>query len=408
MKTPIYMDNHATTPVDPRVLEAMLPYFSERFGNPASRNHAFGWEAAAAVDEARAQVAALIGAGSPGEIVFTSGGTESDNLALKGAAELYRNKGDHIITCAAEHKAVLDSCKALERRGFRVSYVPVDRYCMVDLDRLSSAINEKTTLISVMAANNEVGTIQPLEEIGRIAKKHGILFHTDAVQAVGKIPLNVETLGIDLLSLSAHKIYGPKGIGALYVRARKPSVRLQAIIDGGGHEKGMRSGTLNVAGILGLGMACEIAGSLMVQEQARLTRLREDLKEKILASLEEVYLNGHPVKRLPGNLNLSFAHVEGESLLMGLKEIAVSTGSACTTANLEPSHVLRAMGIPEHLAHASLRFGLGRFNSAEEVDYTGRRVVEEVTRLRRLSPTHGRAKEVVAEQTVENKIRGGT
>jgi cysteine desulfurase len=258
-----------------------------------------------------------------------------------------------------------------------------------------------------MAANNEVGTIQPLEEIGRIAKKHGILFHTDAVQAVGKIPLNVETLGIDLLSLSAHKIYGPKGIGALYVRSRKPSIRLQAIIDGGGHEKGMRSGTLNVPGILGLGMACEIAGSVMVQEQARLTRLREDLKDKIFASLEEVYLNGHPVKRLPGNLNLSFAHVEGESLLMGLKEIAVSTGSACTAANLEPSHVLRAMGIPEHLAHASLRFGLGRFNSAEEVDYTARRVVEEVTRLRRLSPTHGRAKEVVAEQTVENKIRGG-
>ena len=396
MKTPIYMDNHATTPVDPRVLEAMLPYYSERFGNPASRNHAFGWEAAAAVDEARAQVAGLIGAASPGEIVFTSGGTESDNLAIKGVAELYRNKGGHIITCAAEHKAVLDSCKALERRDFRVTYLPVDRYGTVDLDRLSAAINDKTILISVMAANNEVGTIQPLEEIARIAKKHGVLFHTDAVQAVGKIPLNVGTMGIDLLSLSAHKIYGPKGIGALYVRAKNPSVRLQAIIDGGGHEKGMRSGTLNVPGILGLGMACEIAGNSMVQEQPRLARLREELKEKIFSSLEEVYLNGHPVKRLPGNLNVSFAHVEGESLLMGLKEIAVSTGSACTTANLEPSHVLRAMGIREDLVHASLRFGLGRFNTAEEVEYTARRVVEEVTRLRRLSPTRGRAKEVCA------------
>jgi cysteine desulfurase len=259
-----------------------------------------------------------------------------------------------------------------------------------------------------MAANNEVGTIQPLEEIARMAKNHGVLFHTDAVQAVGKIPLNVGTMGIDLLSLSAHKIYGPKGIGALYVRAKNPSVRLQAIIDGGGHEKGMRSGTLNVPGILGLGMACEIAGNAMVQEQPRLARLREELKEKIFSSLEEVYLNGHPVKRLPGNLNVSFAHVEGESLLMGLKEIAVSTGSACTTANLEPSHVLRAMGIREDLVHASLRFGLGRFNTAEEVEYTARRVVEEVTRLRRLSPTRGRAKEVMAAQAVENKVRGGT
>jgi cysteine desulfurase len=400
MKTPIYMDNHATTQVDPMVLDAMLPYFSERFGNPASRNHAFGWEAAAAVDEARAQVARLIHAASPSEIIFTSGGTEADNLAIKGVAELYRAKGDHLITCAAEHKAVLDSCKSLERKGFRVSYLPVDRYGVVDLNKLSTEVGEGTILISVMSANNEVGTIQPLREIGRIAKERGIVFHTDAVQAVGKITLNVEALGIDLLSLSAHKIYGPKGIGALYVRAKNPTVRLHALIDGGGHEKGLRSGTLNVPGILGLGMACEIAGNAMAQESVRLAGLREKLQAEIFSRLSEVYMNGHPTQRLPGNLNLSFAHVEGESLLMGLKEIAVSTGSACTTANLEPSHVLRAMGIPEHLVHASLRFGIGRFNTEEEIDYTGGRVVEEVTRLRRLSFRRP-GQETTATQTQE-------
>ncbi|HWP60442.1 MAG TPA: IscS subfamily cysteine desulfurase [Candidatus Acidoferrales bacterium] len=398
MKTPIYMDNHATTPVDPRVLEAMLPYFSERFGNPASRNHVFGWEAAAAVDEARAQVARLINARSPDEIVFTSGGTEADNLAIKGVAAAYKNKGDHIVTCAAEHKAVLDSCKSLERQGFRITYLPVDRFGLVDLDRLQAAIDEKTILISIMAANNEVGTIQPIGEIGRVAKSRGVLFHTDAVQAVGKIPIDVEALGVDLLSLSAHKIYGPKGIGALYVRRKDPPVRLQAIIDGGGHERGLRSGTLNVPGILGLGMACEIAARVMAEEQARLAELREELHRQICTHLDEVYLNGHPSQRLAGNLNLSFAHVEGESLLMALKEIAVSTGSACTTANLEPSHVLRAMGVPERLAHASLRFGLGRFNTAEEVEYTARRVVEEVTRLRKLSRAYHRPGSALLER----------
>jgi cysteine desulfurase len=409
MKLPIYLDNHATTPVDPRVTEAMLPYFTESFGNPASSNHAFGWEAAAAVDEARIQIARLIQAASPGEIVFTSGGTESDNLAIKGVAEYYHNKGDHIITCATEHKAVLDSCKSLERKGFRVSYLAVDRHGGFDLDRLSATIDDRTILISFMAANNEVGTIHPIEDIGRIAKKHSVLFHCDAVQAVGKIPLNVESMGIDLLSLSAHKIYGPKGVGALYVRARNPRVRLQPIIEGGGHEKGMRSGTLNVPGIMGLGIACELASKEMLQERVRLTRLREKLKEGIFSKLEEVYLNGHPSDRLPGNLNLSFAHVEGESLLMGLKEIAVSTGSACTTTNLEPSHVLRALGVSPRLAHASLRFGLGRFNTDEEVEFAARRVVEEVTRLRRASTISGGIREFLpAQQREQDKVRGGT
>jgi cysteine desulfurase len=408
MKLPIYMDNHATTPVDPRVTEIILPYYTNRFGNPASSNHVFGWEAAAAVDEARSQIARLIQAASPGEIVFTSGGTESDNLAIKGVAEFYRNKGEHIITCATEHKAVLDTCKSLERKGFRVSYLPVDRRGGVDLERLDSAIGDRTLLITIMAANNEVGTIHPIAEVGRIAKKHGVLFHCDAVQAVGKIPLNVESMGIDLLSLSAHKLYGPKGVGALYVRARNPRVRLQPIIDGGGHEKGMRSGTLNVPGIMGLGMACELAAKEMLPESARLTRLREQLKEGIFSQLEEVYLNGHPSDRLPGNLNVSFARVEGESLLMGLKEIAVSTGSACTSTNLEPSHVLRALGVSPHLAHASLRFGLGRFNTEEEVEYTAGRVVEEVTRLRRASSTPGRAREALPpQQREQDKVRGG-
>jgi cysteine desulfurase len=408
MKLPIYMDNHATTPVDPRVTEIILPYYTNRFGNPASSNHAFGWEAAAAVDEARSQIARLIQAASPGEIVFTSGGTEADNLAIKGVAEFYRNKGDHIITCATEHKAVLDTCKSLERKGFRVSYLPVDRCGVVDLERLNSAISDRTLLISIMAANNEVGTIHPIAEVGRIAKKHGVLFHCDAVQAVGKIPLNVESMGIDLLSLSAHKLYGPKGVGALYVRARNPRVRLQPIIDGGGHEKGMRSGTLNVPGIMGLGMACELAAKEMLAESARLTRLREQLKEGIFSQLEEVYLNGHPSNRLPGNLNVSFARVEGESLLMGLKEIAVSTGSACTSTNLEPSYVLRALGVSPHLAHASLRFGLGRFNTEEEVEYTAGRVVEEVTRLRRASSIPGKVREALpAQQREQDKVRGG-
>ena len=386
MKIPVYLDNHATTPVDPRVLETMLPYFGEKFGNAASRSHAFGWEAEAAVDEAREQVAQIIQAASPREIVFTSGATESDNLAIKGVAEAYRDKGDHIVTCGTEHRAVLDSCKALERRGFRVTYLGVDRYGTVRLDQLREAVTDKTVLISVMAANNEIGTVQPIREIGQLAKEKSIIYHCDATQGVGKIPMSVEEMGIDLLSLSGHKIYGPKGVGALYVRSKRPKVRVSPIIDGGGHERGMRSGTLNVPGIVGLGKACQISMHELTREAARLTELRARLKDGIFGQLDEVYVNGHPTERLPGNLNLSFAHVEGESLMMALKEIAVSSGSACTSAALEPSYVLRALGIPEELAHTSIRFGLGRFNTEEEVDYAIRRVVEEVTRLRALSP----------------------
>jgi len=392
MKLPIYMDNHATTPVDPRVLAAMLPYFTERCGNAASRNHSFGWEAEAAVDEARAQIGHLIRANSPKEIIFTSGATESNNLAIKGVAESYRDKGDHIITCVTEHRSVLDSCKALERRGYKVTYLPVNRYGLVEVERLSEAVSDRTILISLMAANNEIGTLHPVQEIGQLAKKRGIIFHCDAAQAVGKIPVNVEEMGMDLLSISAHKCYGPKGIGALYVRAKNPRIRLSPVIDGGGHEKGMRSGTLNVPGIVGLGAACQIAEQEMAEEARRLTSLKERLQEGILSRLDQVSLNGHPTQRLPGNLNLSFAYVEGESLLMGLKEIAVSTGSACTSANLEPSHVLRAIGVKEELAHASIRFGLGRFNTEEEVDYTVERLVQEVARLRRLSPLYRVAK----------------
>src|SRR5438132_7361615 len=382
------MDNHATTPADPRVLEIMLPYFTEKFGNAASRNHTFGWESEAAVDLAREQIARLIHASSPREIVFTSGATESDNLAIKGVAESYRDKGNHIITCVTGHKAVLDCCKSLEKQGCQVTYLPVDRNGLVNMNRLREAITEKTILISIMAANNEIGTVEPIKEIGQFAHEKGILFHTDATQAVGKILLNVEEMGIDLLSLTAHKIYGPKGIGALYVRAAKPRVKLRPMIDGGGHERGLRSGTLNVPGIVGLGRACEIAQQEMVAEANRLTALRERLKEGILSQLDDVYINGHPAKRLPGNMNMSFAYVEGESLLMALKEIAVSTGSACTSASLEPSYVLRAIGVEEELAHTSIRFGLGRFNTQDEVDYTIGRVVEEVGRLRGISPLY--------------------
>lgn len=399
MKTPVYMDNHATTPVDPRVLEAMLPYFGEKFGNAASRNHAFGWEAEAAVDRARDQVARLIHASSPKEIVFTSGATESDNLAIKGVAEFYRDKGNHVITCVTEHRAVLDSCKALEKRGCKVTYLPVDRYGLFDMEQLRSAINEKTILISIMAANNEIGTIHPIREIGRLAKEKGVLFHSDATQAVGKIPVDVEEMGIDLLSMSAHKMYGPKGIGALYVRSKRPKVGLCPIIDGGGHEGGRRSGTLNVPGIVGFGRACEIAQREMAEEAIRLTRLRERLKGEIFSRLDEVYLHGHPTQRLPGNMNIGFAYVEGESLLMALKDIAVSSGSACTTANLEPSHVLRALGVGEDLTHGSIRFGLGRFNTEEEVDYTVRRVVEEVSRLREMSALYQSARVSLHKKT---------
>jgi cysteine desulfurase len=387
VRTPIYLDNHATTPVDPRVLTAMLPYFTERFGNAASKSHAFGWEAEAAVDTAREQIAKLIGAAAR-EIVITSGATESDNLAIKGVADAYRDKGNHIVTCVTEHKAVLDSCKVLQKHGLQVTYLPVQPDGLVDLGRLRESLTDKTILISIMAANNEIGTLNPIKEIGRLAKERNILFHSDATQEVGKLPINVDAMGIDLLSLTAHKMYGPKGVGALYVRSNKPRVKLTPLIDGGGHERGMRSGTLNVPGIVGLGKACEISQNEMSAEGERLIALRERLKEGILAELDEVYINGHPVERLPGNLNMSFAYIEGESLLMGLKEIAVSTGSACTSASLEPSYVLKALGVSEELAYSAIRFGLGRFTTAEEIDFTIRRVVEEVRRLREISPVY--------------------
>ena len=388
VNTPIYLDNHATTPVDPRVLEVMLPFFTGNFGNAASKSHSFGWEAEAAVDRAREQIVKLIGASSPREIVLTSGATESDNLAIKGVAEAYKDRGDHLVTCVTEHKAVLDSCKILEKQGFHVTYLPVSSDGFVAVKRLQDALTDKTILISIMAANNEIGTLQPIREIGRLAKEKGILFHCDATQAVGKIPINVEEMGIDLLSLAAHKMYGPKGVGALYVRSSKPRVKVTPLIDGGGHERGMRSGTLNVPGIVGLGKACELCQLEMGAEGERLTALRERLKRALLDHLEDVYVNGDAAKRLPGNLNMSFAYIEGESLMMGLKEIAVSTGSACTSANLEPSHVLKAIGLEDSMAHASIRFGIGRFNTADEIDYTARRVVEEVARLREISPLY--------------------
>ena len=388
MKLPIYFDNHATTPVDPRVVDAMLPFFTERFGNSASK-HAFGWEAESAVHEARKNVGSLIGA-APKEIIFTSGATESDNLAIKGVAELYRDRGDHIITCAAEHKAVLDCCKFLEHQGYRVTYLPVDGNGTVDLDRLRSAIDDKTLLISIMLANNEVGTIQPLAEIGRIAGERGVLFHTDATQAVGKMPIDVAGWGVHLLSMTAHKLHGPKGIGALYVSARKPAVRLSPTVHGGGHEGGLRSGTLNVPGIVGFGKACAIARQEMETELPHVTRLRDRLETGLFARLDELRLNGHPTERLCGNLNVAFGYVEGESLIMGLNDVAVSSGSTCTSAALEPSHVLKAMGVREDLAHGSIRFGLGRFNTEEEVDYVVERVAEEVTRLRGLSPLYAK------------------
>jgi cysteine desulfurase len=405
MKLPIYMDNHATTPVDPRVLDTMLPFFTEKFGNASSRNHVFGWDSEAAVDSAREQVAALLHAVSPREIVFTGGATESDNLAIKGVAEAYRERGNHIITCAIEHRAVLDSCKSLEKKGYQVTYLPVTREGLVDLDRLRGAITDRTVLISIMAANNEIGTIEPVHEIGRVAKEKGVLFHTDATQAVGKIPVNVEEWGVDLLSLTAHKLYGPKGVGALYIRSSKPRVKITSLIDGGGQERGVRSGTLNVPGIVGMGKACEIARKEVLADGERLTALTERLKSGIMSQLDQVSVNGHSSQRLPGNMHLSFAFIEGESLLMGLKDIAVSTGSACTSASLEPSHVLKAIGLEEHLAHASIRFGLGRFNTQEEVDYTVRRVVEEVRRLRELSPLYRTRRANVQRPRAKSKLQ---
>lgn len=400
MKRTIYMDNHATTPLDPRVFEAMRPYFLEKFGNAASRNHRYGWEAEEAVEKARQQIADLIGA-SPKEIVFTSGATESDNLALKGVAEMYAEKGNHIITAVTEHKAVLDTAKKLEKRGYRITYLPVNRDGLIDLDQLREAITDKTILISIMYANNEIGVIQPIREIGRIARERGVLFHTDAVQALGKIPIDVNADNIDLASLTAHKIYGPKGVGALYVRRKNPRVQLTAQIDGGGHERGMRSGTLNVPGIVGFGEACAICRREMAEESARLRRLRDKLAERLLSELDEVYINGSMEHRLPNNLNMSFAYVEGESLLMGISEVAVSSGSACTSATLEPSYVLKALGAGDDLAHSSIRFGLGRFNTEEEVDYVAGRVIEVVRKLRELSPLYELVKEGVDLKKVQ-------
>src|SRR5882672_7987876 len=392
MKTPIYLDNHATTQMDKRVLSAMLPYFTEYFGNAASRNHEFGWEAEKAVDNARKQIADLIGATTK-EIIFTSGATESDNLAIKGVAEMYAEKGNHIITAATEHKAVLDTCKKLEKHGYRVTYLPVKADGLVDLDMLREAITDKTVLITLMYANNEIGVIQPVREIGKIAHEKGVLFHTDGVQAVGKIPVNVIQDNIDLMSMSAHKIYGPKGVGALYVRRKSPRVQITAQMDGGGHERGMRSGTLNVTGIVGMGEACAICQREMPEESKRLRHLRDKLKNKFEAELDEVYINGTMEHRLPNNLNISFSYVEGESLLMGINDVAVSSGSACTSATLEPSYVLKALGVGEDLAHTSIRFGLGRFNTQEEVDYVIDKMVQVVTKLRELSPLYEMAKE---------------
>jgi cysteine desulfurase len=399
VKLPIYMDNHATTPLDPRVLDAMMPYLTDKFGNAASRNHKFGWEAEQAVENARKEIAALIGADAR-EIVLTSGATESDNLAVKGVAWMYREKGDHIITAVTEHKAILDTCKHLEKDGFRITFLPVDSKGFVDLDDLRKAITDKTILISIMAANNEVGVLQDVKEIGAIARQRGVLFHTDAVQAAGKVPFNVNEMNVDIASLSAHKIYGPKGVGALFVRRRNPRVLLTPIIDGGGHERGMRSGTLNVPGIVGFGKAAQVAREDLAKESAEMFRLREKLRTTLERELDEIYINGDLRKRLPGNLNMSFAYVEGESLLMGINDIAVSSGSACTSASLEPSYVLKALGVGEDLAHTSIRFGIGRFNTEEEVDYVAARVVEVVRRLRELSPLYEMAKEGIDLKSV--------
>jgi cysteine desulfurase len=397
---PIYMDNHATTPLDPRVLEAMMPYFGAKFGNAASRNHAFGWEAEQAVEKAREQIAKLIGATAK-EIIFTSGATESNNLAIKGIAEMYKERGNHIITQATEHKAVLDTCKKLEKQGYRVTYLPPQADGLISMDELKAAIDDKTILVTIMYANNEIGVIQPIAEIGKLCHEKGILFHTDAVQAVGKVPVDVQKDNIDVLSLSGHKIYGPKGVGALYVRRRNPRVQISEQINGGGHERGMRSGTLNVPGIVGLGKACEICMEEMATESKRESELRDYLKNKLETALDYVQVNGNMEHHLPGNLNMSFVYVEGESLLMGINDIAVSSGSACTSATLEPSYVLKALGLGDEVAHSSIRFGLGRFNTKAEVDYVSDKVIDVVLKLRELSPLYEMVKEGIDLSKIE-------
>ncbi len=400
VQLPIYMDNHATSPLDPRVLEAMIPFFTGKFGNAASRNHSFGWEAEQAVETAREQIAKLIGATAK-EIIFTSGATESNNLALKGIAEMYRERGNHIITEVTEHKAILDTCKRLEKSGYRVTYLPVKADGLIDLEDLKRAIDDKTILVSIMMANNEIGVIQPVAEIGKICRERNVIFHTDAVQAVGKIPIDVNKMNIDVLSLSGHKIYGPKGVGALYVRRRNPRVQISEQINGGGHERGMRSGTLNVPGIVGLGKACAIAQEEMAAEGARLAKLRDKLKKRLESSLDYVHVNGSMEHRLPNNLNMSFVYVEGESLLMGINDIAVSSGSACTSATLEPSYVLKALGLGDDVAHSSIRFGLGRFNTEAEVDYVADKIIDVVQKLRELSPLYEMVKEGIDISKIE-------
>jgi cysteine desulfurase len=400
IQLPIFMDYHSTTPVDPRVLEEMMPYFTQKFGNAASRSHAFGWAAEEAVDYARERIAKLVNASSEKEIVFTSGATESNNVALKGVAEFYKDKGDHIITTVIEHKAILDTCKRLEKEGFRVTYLPVAKDGRVDPAAVEAAITDKTILVSVMLANNEIGTVQPLEEIGKITRAKGVLLHSDAVQGVGKVDFDVQKMNVDLASITAHKMYGPKGVGALYVRRSKPRVRIVAQMDGGGHERGMRSGTLNVPSIVGFGKAAEIMTTEGKADNARILALRERLRIKLMSSLEECFINGSMEHRLPGNLNISFAFVEGEAMMMAIKDVAVSSGSACTSASLEPSYVLRALGVGDELAHSSIRFGLGRFNTEEEVDYVAELVIAKVKHLRDMSPLYEMHKEGIDLKSV--------
>lgn len=399
MNFPIYMDYQATTPLDPRALEAMLPYFTEMYGNAASRNHSFGWDAEKAVKKGRKIIASAVG-GTAREIVFTSGATESNNIVLKGIAEMYASRGNHIITVKSEHPAILDTAARLEREGIKITYLPVGTDGLIDPNEIAQAITDKTILVSVMMVNNEIGVVQPIEEIGRITRERGVLFHSDATQGFGKIDIDADRMNLDLISFSGHKIYGPKGIGGLYVRRKNPRVRCAALIDGGGHERGMRSGTLNVPSIVGFAKATELALEEMESENSRLIDLHDKLKTMILSNVDEAYLNGHPTLRIPGNLNISFAYVEGESLMMELSDIALSSGSACTSSTLDPSHVLAALGVDDELAHSSIRFGLGRFTTEDEINYVGARVVKAIARLRELSPLYEMAKEGIDLKSV--------